>query len=182
MNNLPQAQIEIALSKKKMILSLIGANAFVGIGIWLLISPPKIENIVFGNPVFIFTSAVANILFFGLAAFLFIKKLSDKAVGLTINDKGIIDNSSGVSGGLVLWSDVKEIKVAQVMSQKFLMVIVKNPQDYIKRQTNTFKRKTIALNFKYYGSPISISANALATNFDTLNELLQQKFNDNKLL
>jgi hypothetical protein len=60
------------------------------------------------------------------------------------------------------------------------MFIVNNPQDYIDRQTNALKKKGMQMNLNSYGSPISISANSLTTNFDNLYELLQQKFNDKK--
>ena len=173
-------QIEIPLSKKKMILTLIGAIVFVGLGLWFLISPPKTNHWLFGNPTFIFIAGLASVLFFGLIAIVIAKKIPDNKAGLIINDEGIFDNSSGVSAGLVLWSDIKEIKVAQVMSQKFLMFIVNNPQDYIDRQTNALKKKGMQMNLKSYGSPISISANALTTNFDKLYELLQQKFKEKK--
>ncbi|MGI6319906.1 MAG: STM3941 family protein [Bacteroidales bacterium] len=168
-------QIEIPLSKKKMTLTLLGSIIFVGLGIWFLINPPKINNPIFGNPTVIFIVGLASILFFGLVAITVFRKLSDKKAGLIINKQGIIDNSSGVSAGLVLWTDIEEIKVSQVMSQKFLMFIVKNPQDYLDKVTNPLKRKGMEMNYKTYGSPISISANSLQTNFDELYNLLTEK-------
>ncbi|MDI9865667.1 STM3941 family protein [Flectobacillus sp. DC10W] len=176
----PTGQIEIPLSKKKMVLTLIVAIVFVGLGLWFLISPPKTNHWLWGNPTFLFIAGLSSVIFFGFVAVLVAKKLPDNTAGLTINDEGIFDNSSSVSAGLVLWSDIKEIKVAQVMSQKFLMFIVHNPQDYIDRQTNTMKRKGMQMNLNSYGSPISISANTLTTNFDTLYELLQKKFDQKK--
>ena len=94
--------------------------------------------------------------------------------------QGIIDNSSGVSAGVVLWSDIEEIKISKVMSQKFLMFIVKNPQDYIDKVTNPLKKKTVEMNYKSFGSPISISANSLQTNFDSLYKLLTEKMEEYK--
>jgi hypothetical protein len=41
------------------------------------------------------------------------------------------------------------------------------------------KRKAMEINYKTYGSPISISANTL-DNFDELHELLHRKFNEYK--
>jgi hypothetical protein len=99
---------------------------------------------------------------------------------LIINSEGIIDNSSGVSAGLVLWKDIIEITTSNVMNQKFLMFIVKNPEEYINRQNGIVKRKAMEMNYRSYGSPISISANTLDTNFEELYELLQRKFNKNK--
>lgn len=173
-------QIEIPLSKKKMTLTLLGSIIFVGLGIWFLINPPKINNPIFGNPTVIFIAGLASIIFFGLVAITIFRKLSDKKAGLIISRQGIIDNSSGVSAGLVLWTDIEEIKVSQVMSQKFLMFIVSNPQDYLDKVTNPLKRNAMKMNFKTYGSPISISSNALQTNFDDLYQLLTDKLKEYK--
>jgi hypothetical protein len=67
-----------------------------------------------------------------------------------------------------------------VASQKILTLIVKNPQDYIDRETAPFKKKILAMNYKTYGSPISISANSLQTNFDKLYSLLTEKMKEYK--
>jgi hypothetical protein len=61
------------------------------------------------------------------------------------------------------------------------MVMVKNPEDYIRRVTNPFKRKGIQINYKSYGSPIFISANSLQTNFDKLYDVLIEKMKEYKL-
>jgi len=173
-------QIEIPLSKQKMILTFLGSIVFVGLGIWFLINPPKISNPILGNPTLIFIVGLASILFFGLVAVTIFRKFSDKKKGLIINSQGITDNSSGVSAGLIPWKDIQEIKVSQVMSQKFLMFIVSNPQDYIDKVTNPFKRNAMKMNYKSYGSPISISSNALQTNFDDLQKLLIEKMKQYK--
>jgi hypothetical protein len=168
-------QIEIPLSKKKMAMTLMGAIAFVGIGFWFVIKPPKIDNLFFGNPTILFIVGLSSIVFFGLIAFTIFRKLSDNKPGFIINRDGIIDNSSGISAGPVLWTDIEIIRVTQVMNQKFILIILKNPQDYIDRVKNPLKRKGMEVNYKNYGSPINISANALQTNFDELYKLLQEK-------
>ena len=173
-------QIEIPLSKQKRLLTLLGSIVFVGLGIWFLINPPRISNPIFGNPTLIFTVGLASILFFGLVAVTIFRKFSDKKPGLIINRQGITDNSSGVSAGLIPWTDIQEIKISQVMSQKFLMFIVSNPQDYLDRVTNPLKRNAMKMNHKTYGSPISISSNALRINFNELQNLLVEKMNEYK--
>lgn len=175
-----EEQIEIPLSKKKMLLTLSGAIVFVGLGVWFLINPPETNHSLFGNPTLIFVAGLASILFFGLVAVVIFRKFSDKKPGLTINEQGIIDNSSGVPAGLIPWADIQEIKISQVMSQKFLMLILKNPEEYLEKVTNPLKRKTMKINYKTYGSPISISSNALQTNFDDLHKLLLDKMNTYK--
>lgn len=171
-------QIEIPLSKQKMYLMLFGSIIFVVIGTWLVVNPPKSNHPIFGNPMVILISGISAIIFFGYTAFILFKKLPDNKPGLIINSEGIIDNSSGVSAGIVLWTDIIEISTANVMTQKFLMFIVKNPEEYINRQNGIVKRKAMEINYKTYGSPISISANTLDTNFEELYKLLKRKFKE----
>ena len=175
-------QIEIPLSKGKLTMLLIGSVIFIVIGLWFLISPPKINNPIFGNPTLILVSGIASILFFGFCAFFIFKKLQDDKAGLIIDETGITDNASGISAGHIPWTDIKEIKTRQVMNQKFLMIFVDNPNDYIRRQTNAIIRKAAEINFKNYGSPISISANTLKCNFDDLKNTLNKELNKNKTL
>ena len=171
-------QIEIPLSKQKMYLMLFGSIIFVVIGTWLVVNPPKSNHPIFGNPMVILISGISAIIFFGYTSFILFKKLPDNKPGLIINSEGIIDNSSGVSAGIVLWTDIIEISTANVMNQKFLMFIVKNPEEYINRQNGIVKRKAMEINYKTYGSPISISANTLDTNFEELYKLLKRKFKE----
>ena len=103
--------IEIALSKKKIFFMLIGALAFVAIGLWFVISPPTISNSYWGNPTKIAIAGYASIVFFGLCAFVLIKKLPDNKPGLIIDQTGLTDNSSGVSAGQILWSDIENISI-----------------------------------------------------------------------
>jgi hypothetical protein len=175
-----EEQIEIPLSKTKLLLTLLGSLLFVALGLWLLINPPESNHWLFGNSTVIIITGLASVIFFGLAAVTIFRKFSDKNPGLTINRQGIIDNSSGASAGLIPWTDIQEIKISQVMNQKFLMFIVSNPEDYLEKVTNPLKRNAMKINYKTYGSPISISSNALQTNFDDLHKLLINKMNEYK--
>lgn len=173
-------QIEIQLSKTKMLLILLGSIAFVIIGIWFIINPPKSNHIIFGNETVLFITGIVSILFFGLISIFVFRKFSDNKPGLIINSEGVYDNSSGVAAGLIPWNDIEEIQIAQVMNQQFLMLIVVNPNDYINKISNPIKRNAMRLNYKSYGSPISISSNALQTNFDELHLLLIEKMKEYK--
>ena len=170
-------RIEIALSKKKIFLMLLGALAFVAIGLWFVISPPTISNSFWGNPTKIAIAGYASIIFFGLCAFVLIKKLPDNKPGLIIDQTGLTDNSSGVSAGQIFWSDIENISVIEIHRQKLIMLQVTNPQDYIDKQTSSFKRKMMQLNYKMYGTPLSITSNGLKVSFDELLSTLTDKFN-----
>lgn len=177
-------QIEIPLSKVKIMMLFCGAVAFVLIGLWLMISPPEVNQssrrAFFFNPGFLFFIGLISVLFFGFCAVFIFKKLFDTKPGLIINQKGFIDNSSVMSAELVLWSDIKEIKIITINNQKIIMVILNNPQDYLNKVTNKLKKKGMEINYKWYGAPISISANSLQTKDKDLYKILLEKMQQYK--
>ncbi|MDQ0592410.1 hypothetical protein QFZ37_000779 [Chryseobacterium ginsenosidimutans] len=172
-------QIEIPLSKVKITMLFCGALAFILIGLWFMISPPEVNHsnrrAVFFNPVFLFFIGLISVLFFGCCTVFIFRKLFDTKPGLIINQNGIIDNSSGLSAELVLWSDIKEIKIITIHNQKLIMVILNNPHDYLNKVTNKLKKKGMEINYKWYDAPISISANSLQTNYKDLHRILLEK-------
>lgn len=168
--NLP---ITIPLSKGKLLLTLLGAFAFVAIGIWFVLAPPTTYSSFFG-PAVIIVIGIISILFFGGIAILVIRKLFDSRPGLIINEQGINDNSSGLSAGQISWADIEDFSVLQIQRQRLILILVKNPQDYIDRQSNGWKRKLMAMNYRQYGTPMSISTNGLKISFAELLEILKQ--------
>jgi hypothetical protein len=173
-------RIEIPLSKSKIIMMLISALVFVAIGLWFVIAPPQIKNSYWGNPTRIAIAGYASIIFFGLCAAHFIRKLPDTNPGLIIDNTGLLDNSGALSAGRILWEDIENISVLQMHKQKLLMLEVKNPQDYIDRQKSLLKRKGMELNYKMYGTPLSITANGLKMPFQELFTLVSQKFQETR--
>ena len=173
-------EVIIPISKQKIILITIGALIFVGLGILFVTNPEKYTSPIMRNPSIIFISGVASIFFFGLCTPFIFKKLWDKSPGLIITGHGILDNSSGVSAGQIYWADIKDISVLKIHRQKMIMLHVKNPQDYIDKQTNGFKRKMMTLNYKMYGTPLSITSNGLKISFDELLSTLTEKLESSK--
>lgn len=165
-------QLDIPLSKTKIIGSFLGALVFIGLGLWFVILPPKSKHVLLGNPIFIYALGASAILFFGYIALLLLRKLADKKPGLTLNKLGIVDNSSAVAMGTIRWEDIEAIEVTQTFNQKFLICIVKNPEVYLNKTSNPLWKKTLKMNYKTYGSPIAISSNALQIKFNNLFELL----------
>ncbi|MES2765853.1 MAG: STM3941 family protein [Bacteroidota bacterium] len=174
-------QVEIPLSKSKLVLILLGSLAFVAIGFWL-ISSFITEPLGRHNHILSMLAGFASCIFFGfIAIFLIIKLFKNERIGLIINEQGIFDNSSGVASGQILWEDLLEIEVLEVGRQKFIALFVKNPEDYIKRQTNLITRKGMGMNYKMYGTPIQLGANTLTCNFETLKELVERGFKNYKI-
>jgi hypothetical protein len=163
-----QSKVEIALSKQKIVLLLLGAIVLVALGLWFVIAPPQIENSYWGNPVKIKMAGYASILFFGMGVIFLSWKLRDNKPGLVLDDTGFIDNSAAVTAGKVLWIDIIKMEVIEIQRQRLIMIYVKNPQDYIDRQTSGLKKRLLKMNYSMYGTPLSISANGLKISFDEL--------------
>lgn len=173
-------QIEIQLSKSKLSILLIMSVIFVLSGLWLIINPKEISNVIIGNSTVILIVGIASVLFFGMCMVFITKKILNKTPGIIFNKTGLIDNSSGVSAGLILWTDITGISITTVANQKFLMIIVNNPDKYINRQKGFIKKKAMQMNNNWYGSPISISANGLKCNLEQLHTLLQEQYHESK--
>lgn len=174
-------RIEIPLSKSKIVLMLLGALTFVAIGLWFVIAPPTIKNSYWSNPIRIVIAGYSSIIFFGLCAFFFIRKLPNKKPGLIIDDTGLIDNSCGLSAGNILWSDIENISVIEIHGQKLIMIQVKNPQHYIDEQKDLFKRKGMEFNYRMYGTPLSLTSNGLKTSFHNLLTIVNEKFQERRM-
>jgi hypothetical protein len=165
-------KIEIPLSKKRILLALFGALVFVVIGILFITIPDTFISPIFSTPQIIRIAGIPAVLFFGAVGIYIVKKLFDKRVGLTIDEKGILDNTNASSVGLIGWNDIVEIKTKQVMTTKFLLIFTKSPDEYIMR-FNGFKRKLLQRNMKVYGTPLSITSSTLSYRFDDLERVIK---------
>lgn len=172
-------RIEIPISKTKISFLLIGALIFVILGVLFSLTPDKFATTIFRNPQIIRIVGIVAVLFFGAAGIYGLRKLFDKSVGLIIDNFGITDNSNASSVGLIDWSDILDIKTEQVMSTRFLLIFVDNPDKYLER-VNGFKRKLMKANMKMYGTPLSITSNTLRYDFSDLERLIKEKLIEKK--
>ena len=178
MNN----RIEIPLSKKKIALLLLGSIAFVVGGIWISTNPERFIPNIFRitDPEIIRIGGIVGILFFSATGIYGIKKLFDKKIGLIIDSDGITDNSNASSIGLIEWNDISEIRTKQVMSTKFLLIDIVNPEKYIGKAKNGLQAKLMKANMNMYETPLSITSNTLKYDFGELEKLIQTEFKRNK--
>ena len=173
--------IIIPLSKRKMTLLLIGSLIFVVLGVLFAIDPSKYAS-VRRTPTFIFIAGVASILFFSACTFFISRKLLDTKPGLVIDNIGLTNNSSGASAGQIFWRDIKNISVLKIHKQRLIMLEVNNPQEYIDKQTSGFKKKLMRMSMSMYGTPFSITSNALQIKFDELLKILNDSLNESRRL
>tara|TARA_R110001592_G_scaffold307299_3_gene581085 strand:- start:124532 stop:125083 length:552 start_codon:yes stop_codon:yes gene_type:complete len=175
-------RIEIPLSKKKITLLLIGSIAFVVCAVWVAIYPEKFIPNIFkiANPEIIRTGSIIGFLFFCATGIYGIRKLFDKKAGLIIYSEGIFDNTNASSIGLIEWIDIIEIRTEQIMSTKFLLIVIVNPEKYIGKAKNGMQVKLLKANMSLYKTPLSITSNTLKLNFGELEKLIQTEFRINK--
>jgi len=169
-------KIIIPLSKSKITLLLTGSIIFVILGMLFILYPERFLTIFFRNEEIIRITGFSSVGFFGLCAIFYVIKLFDNKLGLIIDKHGIIDNSSGVSFGLIAWQDIQDITLLEIVRQKIILIMVSNPDDYIVRQKSGFKRKIMKLNYDNYETPIQITANGLKCSFDELFEIISSSF------
>jgi len=176
-------KIEIPLSKNKLFLGIGGSILFVILGIWLFTNSTEFQDNsirLMRNPMVIKSVGIVGMLFFGATGIYGIRKLLDKKVGLIIDEYGITDNSNASSIGLIEWNDISEIITEQVMSTKFLLIKVENPEKYIGKAKSGMKARLMKTNMKMYGTPLSITSNTLKYDFNELEKLIQTEFENRK--
>lgn len=173
-------KIEIQTSKTKIVFSLIGSLTFVALGfMFLVFVPPLNQNGVLGDPALILAVGIITVLTFGFFSAMMLVKLMDDKPGMIISKDGILDNTGAgsASAGLIPWTEIREIKVANFLNQKFIMIAVADPDGFIGKESNALKRKAMKMNLKTYGAPIGISPNGLRIKYDELHKLLLEQMN-----
>lgn len=98
---------------------------------------------------------------------------------LYISEEGINDISTGNRIGTILWKDVDSIKIMDDISslkRKYVVLKVKNPNEYIDREPTRSKKRSLELRLQYYGSPICISNRALDCTFEELREAVFDRY------
>ena len=166
----------IKFSNKKFVLWILGGGILVVLGILFTIFPYKFTTILVKNILLIRFIGIIAVLFFGFVFITLIRKvLFDKNLGIIINEKGIFDNSSFVAVGLIKWEDIISIKKSNVGKTSFLLIDVKNPENYIKTSSK-IKSNLLKANYRSYGTPISISSNFINCDFDQLEEYILDGF------
>ena len=168
-------EIKIPLSKRKLIFAFIASIIFVLLGIQFILKPEKYISFIFRSEELITVVGYVSLLFFGVCLVYIFYKAFDKKPGLIVNKNGITDNSNFSSVGLIEWSEIIGIRTQQVMSTKFILIDVLNPEKFIQKSSK-FKASLMKANLKMYGTPLSITSNSLKYNFDEMERLLKTEF------
>ena len=165
-------KIEIPLSKKKILLVILGSLMFVALGIYFNVSLADIQDRY--NPTIIKVVGWCAIIFFSLTGAYAMYKILDKRPGLVIDQDGIYDNSSAAAIGLIPWNEIEYFQKAEIASTKFLVIYVKNPEVFIERATG-WKKNGLKRTMNMYGSPLAISSTVVKYSFNDMEKLFKDR-------
>lgn len=166
-------EIIIKHSRAKIVLAIFGAAGFVILGVLFLIYPEYFTSRICQSLLVIKIAGVLSVLFFGTFFIIVLRAvLIGKSIGLKINKQGIVDHSTFVSVGLILWEDIVEIRRNTGNATKYLLIDVKNSDEYIRRH-GKFKSRILKANKSACGTPITLSSHLLSCNFTHLERVLQ---------
>jgi hypothetical protein len=168
-----QERIEIKLSKGKGVLTFFGSVALVLTSMLLINFADNQERY---DPIFVTVAGYVGLVFFGLAGLYIFYKLFDTKPGLVIDKDGIYDNSSAAAGHLIKWERITGLKVEQVMSTKFILIDIDNPEQFMEG-VNGIKKRLMWSTYKMYGTPTSISSSTLSCDFDELFQIINGRLN-----
>lgn len=165
--------IEFKKSNKKTYFLMSAGISFTIISGLFIFFPYTFRSFLMNNILVIRIVGIIGFLFFGYAVITMIKKIFvDKSLGIIINEDGITDNSSYTGVGLIKWRDIKAIRKNEVASTKFLLIDLKNSEEYITKNKSKIKQKLLTMNYRSYGTPITISSNFIDCDFNVLEEVI----------
>jgi hypothetical protein len=164
-------RVEIPLSKVKIVVIMLGGVLFVVVGLWLILIADGQQEFL---PTHMKMAGAFTAMFFGACVLYLVVKLFDDKPGLIVDSSGITDNSSGVAAGLITWQSIKKIEERTIRGHRYVAIQVDNPHRYIEKQSG-LKRLLMSANYRYFETPIYISANSLKMDYGELSSLLNER-------
>jgi hypothetical protein len=173
-------EIRIPYCKSKIGLVFLGALTFVVLGIMILIDEEGYTSTIFKSEVVNKAFAAIGIIFFGTICVTIASRLFKTNMGIVINEKGIWDYSNLSSIGFIEWKDIEGIRIEKFKRTRFILIDTNNPEKYIDKANNKFKKLLLNLNDKKYKSPLSITSTILKIKFHELERLMMEAYEENK--
>jgi hypothetical protein len=167
--------IAIPQSKTKLVLLLLSSLAFVALGIWIIHNVSSSEDLDSWHRWKGLIAGFSSIIFFGGCSLVLLFMLFNNNPGLIVDDKGITINPGIFSNRSITWDQIEKFNIQRVLHTKLIGIHLKNPEEYIEQQKGAWIKRTLKLNYKNFGAPLSISTNNLKGNFDSIYSLLNNR-------
>lgn len=169
-------QIIIPFNKAKLWWLSFACAFFIILGFLFVLVPGDFKSPLINNLFMIRVLGFISLVLFGYFLGLYIPRLKDRGPALIIDENGITDHSSAISAGFIKWDDVTGIKRKTIASRKWIIVMVRNPEEYIVRSNSNVLTRALNSNLRLYGSPVAISSHELKCRFNELERLLKEAF------
>lgn len=125
--------------------------------------------------VFTIVSAIVNLVFFGGGAILVVKQLQKSGSAILVDTTGIHDNVSFLKERSIPWEDILEIRSGSTLGTKYLLIDVRNPEDYINSRSGGIVKSVVRTNANIFGTPIYIPTSILEMPHDEIIRMMQQE-------
>lgn len=136
--------LEVAASRGKLVLALLGAAGFVVLGLFLAMRGTGIE-------VWVGWVCVA---FFGAGIPLFLKQLLDARPRVVLDEVGVLDRTLGV--GRIPWTEIEGAYISRIQGNPFVCLRLHDPERWT-RELNAVQRRMVKANEKLGFQPLNIN-------------------------
>lgn len=172
--------VKIKLSKKKMYKTMVVLIIFLLISVLFVFYPNTFNSVIFRSKYLIFLIGISGIIFSILYLYPLIRKLFKLKIGLEINENGIINNTEYLNLGIIKWSDVNNIRVKEFGKGRYLLLDLKNEDDYLNRLNSIVFKFYAKFNKVQYGTIVHITHSTLECTFEELEKLIIECYDSSK--
>ena len=161
--------VAIPLSKGKLVIALLGSCAFVALGIWLWGRSGTFTGI---NAIRAPIAALLCMVFFGGIAIIQLIKLFDQRAGLVLNELGVHRMGLLNYQPVIPWKHITHCSIDKIQHTRLLLIHVDNVEEVLAAM-KPLARWSQRIPLSRFGTPYSLSSNALKCDFDELKRMIQ---------
>lgn len=172
--------VKVKLSKKKMYKTIVVLIIFLLICVLFVFYPNTFTSVIFRSECLIFLIGISGIIFSVLYLYPLISKLFKLKIGLEINENGIINNTEYLNVGLIKWSDVNSIRVKEFGKGRYLLLDLKNEEEYFNRLNSILFKFYAKFNKVQYGTIVYITHSTLECTFEELEKMIIESYDSCK--
>lgn len=167
--------VEIKLNKKGVFIVLLILFILVCSGIMFISYPSVFTSGLFRSRLLVIIGGI----FCSLSVFLippYIFMILSVKPGLEINNRGLINRSNWTGLGLLSWTDIVRIEKKTVGKGEYILIFLKNSEDYVSRIKNPIKLLNIIQYKIAYNTPVVINPKSLDCTFEELESAIREGF------
>ncbi len=157
-------------SRVKTVCVLLGAIAFVILGIWIA-TPGMAARVAVWK---VMVASYVGVPFFGACALYAAYRLLRRRPSIEIDAAGITDNASVLGVGHLSWDEIDYVMVYQYSGQSFLGIFPKDLDALLGRQ-NALHRAVLKLGLGMGAAPVNIPQATLPMRVEALAEILHTR-------